>query len=1487
MHKESKMKLTAKILSIVALLLTLTMVLTGCSALEDILNQIFGQEDPPIVEDPSGFTISAENGDGLLYFSGSVTDGRFDGVYRDTFATLVNLTKVEGGYIIHFVDKNETTQYIVIGDTAAGAALTTDKFEATIFEWNSEIETYVVADDANNRAFGVGKTSTFTTFSCYDVSNTTYNYAKFTPVNNPTIEKGEGGKHTGGNGGNGGGSEGGNGGSSDTFGVITSPVAGTAYKFGMVQENLDDVVYYLAGGMDGYYMATTISVDEAIDVYLEETSDGYYLYCMVDGAKTYINFVVSGEHVNGAYEATPSTVFKYDTASNTVIANIDGADYWLATRNDKNYTTMGPCKTSYNGFYGQFYGVGGTSGGNGGNGNEGGNGDSSDNFGIIDAPVAGTAYKFGMVQKNLDNAVYYLAGGMDGYYMATTTSADEAIDVYLEEVSGGYHLYTIIGGAKTYINFVVSGTHVNGAYEATASTVYRYDAESKTVIAEVDGADYWLATRNDNTYTTMGPCKTSYEGFYGQFYGEGGSSGGNGGDTPTAHTCESKCDDCGKCKDAECTETACIDKCECVAVEITTTEISAILAGEAGKYQAEGTVIAINGRSFLLKDATGTMLVYLNTAPTVAVGDVVTVVGTTSVYGCAKQFGEGSTVTKTGTAEVSHGTPVELTAAECDAYLTTEVVTPVYVKLTGVLSVNGNYMNLPIDGATIIGSLTYLADDLKTAATALNGKTIVVEGYVTGVTGSSSKYLNLMVVSVEEVVSETPTHSCESVCPDCGLCLDADCTEDVCASKCQGHNDPVVSPHTCESVCPDCGKCQDTTCEETVCASKCAGHEGGNTGSEDTFGIIEAPVAGTAYKFGMVQKNCDNKVYYLAGGMNGYYMATTENVDEAIDVYLEEVSDGYHLYTMIGGAKTYINFVVSGTHVNGAYEATASTVYRYDAESKTVIAEVGGADYWLGTRNDNTYTTVGPCKTSYEGFYGQFYGEGGISGDNGDNEGGNTGNEGGNTGNEGNPFEGGFELGLVPAYDSSFGGYYIINNNAPYFTAEEIATAKAGCFEYYAARDDLGRAIMAYACVCNNTRPTDERGDISSVKPTGWVQKTYDIVPGGSLYNRSHLIAWSLTDEDANWENLVTGTEHMNQKVMVQFENQILSYIKANNSNKVLYRVTPIYNGDNLVCTGILMEAYSLDDNGADICFCLFVYNVQPGISIDYATGKSELGDEAGKNSGLAGSIVDDGNQGSTVNPIPGDQYIISANNANGPLYFKGSVTGGRFDCSTNKADAVVVTVSTVDGGFVLSFQMGGATQYIVMDDNSQGGSFTTDASKATVFEWNEAYSTYMVAEDSNSRAFGAGVSSTYTNLSPYDISSSSNEGKYNWATFTKVGTSEGGNEGGTVAPVHTCESVCDECGNCADTSCGETACLTKCQGHDSGDDNTGSTDEVTYTFVLNTKSEKIHNPGCSSVATISESNRKDWTGTYAELQELLNSGYTTCGNCKPSVEQK
>ena len=194
---------------------------------------------------------------------------------------------------------------------------------------------------------------------------------------------------------------------------------------------------------------------------------------------------------------------------------------------------------------------------------------------VVD-PVVDTAYKFGMVQGNLNNAIYYLVGGMDGHYMATTTDASAALDVYLEATDGGYHMYCYVDGAKTYINFVVSGTYVNGAYEAAASTVYTYDADKKTVVASVDGTPYWLATRNDNTYTTMGPSKVSYAGFYGQFYGEAVAHEHNFvAGTPVAATCTTggytpyTCD-CGETENRDVVEAL-----NHVGTETTTTTVDA------------------------------------------------------------------------------------------------------------------------------------------------------------------------------------------------------------------------------------------------------------------------------------------------------------------------------------------------------------------------------------------------------------------------------------------------------------------------------------------------------------------------------------------------------------------------------------------------------------------------------------------------------------------------------------------------------------------------------------------------------------------------------------------------------------------------------------------------------------------------------------------------------------------------------------------------
>ena len=189
----------------------------------------------------------------------------------------------------------------------------------------------------------------------------------------------------------------------------------------------------------------------------------------------------------------------------------------------------------------------------------------------------------------------------------------------------------------------------------------------------------------------------------------------------------------------------------------------------------------------------------------------------------------------------------------------------------------------------------------------------------------------------------------------------------------------------------------------------------------------------------------------------------------------------------------------------------------------------------------------------------------------------------------------------VPQYEGN--PYIVINNNMPNFTEEDF---KAESFENYSELDSLGRCSIAYANLSKETMPKedDERGDISSVIPTGWVQQKYN---GEYLYNRCHLIGYQLSDEDANQQNLITGTRYFNVTGMLPFENQVADYIEKNENNHVLYRVTPNFEGDNLLASGVQIEAYSIEDKGQGICFNVYIYNVQPGVTIDYATGKSYL----------------------------------------------------------------------------------------------------------------------------------------------------------------------------------------------------------------------------------------------------------------------------------------
>ncbi len=189
----------------------------------------------------------------------------------------------------------------------------------------------------------------------------------------------------------------------------------------------------------------------------------------------------------------------------------------------------------------------------------------------------------------------------------------------------------------------------------------------------------------------------------------------------------------------------------------------------------------------------------------------------------------------------------------------------------------------------------------------------------------------------------------------------------------------------------------------------------------------------------------------------------------------------------------------------------------------------------------------------------------------------------------------------LPPSDTN--AYTVLNNNQPNFTAEELI---ADSYESYSELDSKGRCGAAMACVGTDIMPTEERGNIGQVKPSGWQTVKYDIVDGKYLYNRCHLIGFQLTGENANTKNLITGTRYMNNEGMLPFENMIADYVKSSN-NHVLYRVTPDFQGDELVARGVTLEAKSIEDNGVGICFNVYCYNKQPGIVIDYATGKSHL----------------------------------------------------------------------------------------------------------------------------------------------------------------------------------------------------------------------------------------------------------------------------------------
>ena len=194
-----------------------------------------------------------------------------------------------------------------------------------------------------------------------------------------------------------------------------------------------------------------------------------------------------------------------------------------------------------------------------------------------------------------------------------------------------------------------------------------------------------------------------------------------------------------------------------------------------------------------------------------------------------------------------------------------------------------------------------------------------------------------------------------------------------------------------------------------------------------------------------------------------------------------------------------------------------------------------------------------------------------------------------------------FDLNSIPEFTDE--PYVVLNNNEPQFMEEDL---NKDTFEKYSDLDYLGRCGPAFAKIGIETMPSEPRGEIGQVKPSGWQTVKYDNIDGKYLYNRCHLIGYQLTGENANEKNLITGTRYMNVEGMLPFENMVAEYVK-DTKNHVLYRVTPIFEKENLVASGVQIEAKSVEDNGKKICFNVYVYNSQPGITINYANGKSNL----------------------------------------------------------------------------------------------------------------------------------------------------------------------------------------------------------------------------------------------------------------------------------------
>lgn len=662
------------------------------------------------------------------------------------------------------------------------------------------------------------------------------------------------------------------------IGMVTSPEIGVAYKWGIDQKGIAKMLYFNGEMAKTYYGGTTEDFDAAVDVVLEAADGGFYVaFTNASGAKKYINVVVNSTHRNFTIADKASTVYTWNEEYNTLETDVEGTACYIGTYGTFDTFSISSLDKIGNSYPSHFYA-------------EGAGGEpevtepeateptvtepSGGATGMITEPETGVAYKLYSVQNNVGKTLYFAGTTANQeYYFSTTEDAAAGTDVYLEAADGGYYLYFMKDGVKTYIDMVQSGTHYNLKMTTAPGVVYTFNTEYNTLVANVAGTDCYIGTYNQ--FITLSCSKFSYisSSFPSHLYGfvEGGAP----------------------------------EETEPEATEPEATEPS--------------TGDGFNKITDASQFTSGKYVMIVNTGYAPGVYD-------NTWLSAVQPTVNGNVVTDTAGA-------VWTLTVNNDSVIITDAngvsIAPKGGANNGVIEKAYEWAWSFEDGTFVFAGTgedaVYLASNTST----------------TGQYPGNHRFRGYKVSTIEKYPSEYPWQF--TLYQLGGEYVEPEVTE------------PVVT---------------EPTVTEPVVTEPSSGETG-----------IVDPEVGKAYKFGFIQENVGTEVYYITGVKASYYMGTTTDVNAAADVYLEAADGGYYLYAVVNGAKKYINMVVNGTYVNAEFENKASTVYTYDAAKKTVVATVNDALYWHGTRNDNTYTTIGPVKVEYNGFYAKFYavGQGGGS----------------------------------------------------------------------------------------------------------------------------------------------------------------------------------------------------------------------------------------------------------------------------------------------------------------------------------------------------------------------------------------------------------------------------------------------------------------------------------------------------------------------------